>query len=328
MPLLKTIKLCNLSHVHIGTGRESYDTSAGELHSDTLSAALAAVGVSTGKCTDVLSFLSKLRISSAFPYWGDFFFLPKLQGRLNASVDGLHEHEYRKRLKAVKYIEASLWRQLANGEALCLKSEQVQGRFIIPSDAKIGDICKSQVSQRVSVPRDGVSNAEPFFFDWHYYDSHAGLYCLVDADETLMKTIVDLFKVLGDNGIGTDKSVGGGKFDVELGEMNISEPVDADTTMLLSLYIPTEEEFQSLLCGSPRYNILRRGGFMAGSSVEKFRHLRKKTVYAFGVGSMFHTTKELEGKVVNVTPEWKDQDMHSVYRSGKPLSIKIKTNGL
>lgn len=328
MPRLKVIKLCNLSPIHIGTGRESYDVSAGELHSDTLSAALAAVGISTGMCSDAKALLSSLKISSAFPYWNDCFFLPKPQGRLNVVVDGQEEHEYRKRLKAVKYVEASLWQTLAAGKTLHITAHQVKGQFLIPSQREIGEIYQSQVTQRVGVSRDGAIDASPFFFEWHYYDNRAGLYCLLDVDDDKMETITHLFEVLGENGIGTDKSVGGGKFSVAVDHMDIAEPKDADSTMLLSLYIPTEEEHQHLLEGTPRYTLLRRGGYMAGSSVERFRHLRKKTAYAFGVGSTFHTTRELEGKVVDVAPEWDDAEMHPVYRSGKALSIKIKTSGL
>lgn len=320
--------MCNLSPIHIGTGRESYDTSAGELQSDTLSAALAAVGVTTGLCPDPKALLSSLKISSAFPYWGETYFLPKPQGRLNAVVDGLEDHAYRKHLKAVRYVATPLWQSLAAGMTLHIDSMQVRGQFLIPADTDMGQICRSQVNQRVGVARDGATDAEPFFFEWHYYDKRAGLYCLLDADDAMMRTVIPLFEALGETGIGTDKSVGGGKFTVAVDAMDIAEPHDADSTMLLSLYIPTEDEHRFLFDGEPRYTLMRRGGYMAGSSTERFRHLRRKTVYAFGTGSTFQTTTKLEGKIVDVAPEWNDSEMHPVYRSGRPLTIKIKTGGL
>jgi len=328
MHRLKIIKMCNLSPIHIGTGREDYDTSAGELHSDTLSAALVAMGVQTGILDNVETFMSSFRISSAFPFWRDTYFLPKPLGRLNVVIDNLQEHEYRKRLKKVKYVEASLWQQLANGKTLHIGSEQVSGQFLMSEGVDLGEISKSYVSERVAVSRSGETDASPFFFDWHYYDNNAGLYCLLDADDTLMDCIVKLFEVLGENGIGTDKSVGGGKFDVEQSYLEITDAPDANATMLLSLYIPTEQEFEFLFDGTPRYTLLQRGGFMAGSSVEKLKHLRKKTIYAFGVGSTFQTTKNSSGKVADLAPEWNDPEMHPVYRSGKALTVKIKTDSL
>ena len=39
------IKLKEMSPLHVGTGKENYDFSASHLHSDTLSAALAAMKV-------------------------------------------------------------------------------------------------------------------------------------------------------------------------------------------------------------------------------------------------------------------------------------------
>lgn len=94
--------------------------------------------------------------------------------------------------------------------------------------------------------------------------------------------------------------------------------------MSLSLFIPTEDELDGLLDGSPRYSLLLRGGYMAGSSVEEFRHLRKKMVYAFGEGSVFETTKPLVGKLVDLRPDWNDIRIHPVYRSGRALTLKIK----
>jgi hypothetical protein len=62
---------------------------------------------------------------------------------------------------------------------------------------------------------------------------------------------------------------------------------------------------------------------MAGSTEEKFRHLRKKSIYMFGVGSVFPTKETLDGKVVDLTPEWNDKRMHSVFRSGKPFYLPV-----
>lgn len=318
------IKLRNLSPIHIGTGKENYDFSAGELHSDTLSAALAAVGIQKGLLNDAHAFMKSVRLSTAFPYYRDMYFLPKPQGKINAKIDGQEEHEYRKKLKKVKFVERSLWQQLINGNQLRLSKNQITGHFIIPADKSMPEFCKSQVNQRVSVSRDCDIAPTPFFFDWHYYDKEAGLYCMVatDGDITLNKLVI-LFELLGELGVGTDKSVGGGHFEVSSDKIEIAEPVEASSTMLLSLYIPAESEMKSLFNGEPKYTLVRRGGYMAGSSVEQFRRLRKKTVYAFGVGSVFKTVLKLDGKIVDLKPEWDDEEMHPVCRSGKPMTVKI-----
>lgn len=320
------IKMYALSPLHIGTGREAYDTASTELHSDTLSAALAAVGVTTGilRGDEVEQFLSSFTLSSAFPFYQGHYFLPKLQGKIKLSVRGEDEHVYRKKLKRVKYIESSLWVKLAYGESLTVDEEQIIGAFLIPKDTSLGLICKSQVNQRVCVSRDGSEDSDPFFFEWHYYDQRAGLYCLTDAKGELLEKIQTLFSLLGETGIGTDKSIGGGNFKIDISTFTYCPPIDADTFSTLSLYIPSTEELKFLFDGTPLYSLVARGGYMAGSNVERFRHLRKKIIYAFGVGSMFQTEKPLIGRVVDLRPDWNDGDMHSVYRSGRVLTFKIK----
>ena len=93
---------------------------------------------------------------------------------------------------------------------------------------------KSQVNQRVSVPRMDGQDADPFFFNWTYYREKSGLYCLMDAKGDKYNEIVTLFELLGETGIGTDRNVGGGKFKVERDTMCLPDIKDANYTLLLS----------------------------------------------------------------------------------------------
>ena len=140
----------------------------------------------------------------------------------------------------------------------------------------------------------------------------------------MFQEIVSLFRQLGINGIGTDKNVGGGKFEVETDILAFEEVPDSNHSMILSLYLPDESEMIGLDLGNSRFNMLLRGGYLAGSSEENFRHLKKKSVYMFTVGSIFSSEIPLEGKVVDLKPEWNDELMHPVYRSGKPFKLPVK----
>ena len=177
------------------------------------------------------------------------------------------------------------------------------------------------------MPRNDGADAEPFFFDWTYYQENAGLYCLLNAHDTMIGELLDLFQLLGENGLGTDKNVGGGKFEVDRNteRVNFDFVESANASMLLSLYIPTEQEVDLLKLHDSSYELTLRGGYMAGSHEEDFRHLWKKSVYAFSVGSIFPTTAKLCGKIVDLKPSWNDERIHSVYRSGKPFFVPIKS---
>lgn len=319
------IKLKNISPIHIGTGNENYDFSSSWLHSDTISSALASIRVSYFGKNDVENFISSFAVSSMFPYIGDCYFLPKPQGRLNITSDA-EEYTYRKKLKTINFIEKSLWQDVVSGKEIKIEEEQIQGGYLLPKNIvkQFEKPLLSQVNQRVAVPR-GAGDAEPFFFEWTYFREDAGLYCIVECAESMVKEIEELFKQLGEVGLGTDKNVGGGKFDVELLSMSIAQDApSANRTMLLSLYIPTEEELQELNISESTYAIQQRGGYISGSVKDQIRHLRKKSVYMFDVGSVFNNTQKLQGKVVDLQPNYNSEDIHPVYRSGKPITVQIR----
>ena len=326
MATFSVIKLSGLTPIHIGTGRESYDFSAADLCSDTLSAALAATMAMWGEATDIQSFLGAIRLSSAFPYYKNHLFLPVPKGRINVEIKGEDASLYRKSLKKVRYIELPLWQQLINGEKLSIERNQINGEFImVPSTQLPNSIYESEVKERVSVSRDESKDSEPFFFEWRFFDKDAGLFVLTESEGENLQKVVDLFEALGEQGIGTDKSVGGGKFEVSLDKtIEIGCTEEKHACMLLSLYLPTAEEMSTIDLEASRYSIILRGGYMAGSEKEEFRHLRKKSVYMMDVGSVLKTDTSLEGKVVDLRPEWNDNAMHPAFRSGRALSIPIK----
>lgn len=321
------IRLKNLTPLHVGTGKENYDFSASVLHSDTISAALAAVRAQCGKKDDLLHFLESFTVSSAFPYSGERLFLPKPMGKISVSVSDADEYAFRKKLKKIRYIEFDLWTELMRGNSLVVSSNQLSGDFLLSaaSESSFVDPFKSQVNQRVSVPRDDNSKTEPFFFDWTYFNENAGLLCLLDAPAGVEEEVLDLFRKLGENGLGTDKNIGGGKFEVDKPlRMDFNPVKDANASMLLSLYIPSEDEIDNLNLDAATYELVQRGGYIAGSEEDDFKHLRKKSIYAFSVGSVFPTTTKLKGKVVDLQPVWNDDRMHPVYRSGKPFVVPVK----
>lgn len=325
MPQYTIIKLKNMSPLHMGNGKENYDFSASQLQSDTISAALAAIKIQKDGETDIKEFMNSFHISSAFPYWNDSYFMPKPQGKISVKVKNEEEHLYRKSLKKIKYIELPIWQQLIQGKSIEVEHCQLKGEYLTtPQTCNMDYVSCSQVMQRVTVPRDGSDNAKPFFFEWNFYQPNAGLYCIIDASDKMLKKITDLFQYLGEIGIGTDKNVGGGKFEVETSHITITPPETYNSIMLLSLYIPSEEEIKELNLQQAKYEIIRRGGYMAGSQIDDFRHLLKKSIYMFNTGSVFPCTNQIEGKIVNLQPDWNDADMHPVYRSGRPMYIPIK----
>lgn len=325
MSKYKIIKLTNLSSIHIGTGKENYDFSSSVLHSDTVSAAIASIRARNGRSKDIHDFLSSFTVSSAFPFYKDTLYMPVPKGKLNVVVKGKQEFQYRKLLKKIRYAELSIWQKIITGHQVEIDESQINDEYLNGvSNAVEGDITNKIPLERVFVPRDGISDAKPFFFEWTFFTKDAGLFIIVDASDELFKDIKTLMRDLGESGIGTDKNVGGGNFSIESGEIDLPTIADANAQMLLSLYAPVEEELDTLHLQDSVYGLQLRGGFLAGSNNPALCHLRKKSIYMFEEGSVFKSTNNLKGKVVDLTPRWNGTYMHKVFRSGLSFSIPIK----
>ena len=312
MAEFQIIRLKDLSPLHIGTGTENYYSSSGVLQSDTVSSALVAVGIQTGvlKESEITYFLNSFKISSAFPYCENEYYLPVSGGKIVLD-DPKYEKKYRKELKDMKFLEAEenfpVW---ASGKKLKTK-------LVKDNNAQSGN--KKHVAERVTIAEN---LSTPFFFEWSFYEKNCGLYFILDCDKDAFEKVFKLFNILGEFGIGTDKNIGGGNFEVEKGQIELPDVNNPDATMILSSYIPEEKEFGCLNLQSSNYQLIKRGGYIAGSDNETFRHLRKKPVYLFASGSVFNTTQTLEGKIVDLAPKY--ENMHPIYRSGRPLTLKIK----
>ncbi len=315
----RIIKLNNLSPLHIGTGTENYYTSAANLQSDTVSSALAAVGIQSGimKAEETLDFLNSFKISSAFPYCGNSFYLPISNGKIQLE-DPDYEKKHRKELKETKYLDAEdFFPDWATGKKLKIKA-------VKENNSTRGS--QLMVSQRVTI-KDNLST--PFFFEWSFFKHNCGLYFIIDCNDETFESVFKRFEILGEFGIGTDKNIGGGKFTPIKEELELPDVKNPDATMVLSSYIPTKDEFNQLNLENSNYQLIKRGGFIAGSDSENFRHLRKKPIYMFSAGSVFATTESIVGKIENLAPNKESlapqfKDMHPVYRSGRALTLKIK----
>lgn len=319
------IRLAHLSPIHIGTGKENYDFSSSALQSDTLTSAIASIRAQQGKASDLTSFLNSFCMSSAFPYYKDSYFFPKPQGRISIQVHGEEEFQYRKMLKKIQFLDQSIWKDILLGKQVSIERSQIKKALVVSKeDSDLPTIAKRQVNERVTVSRFN-DDSSPFFFEWKYYNQDGGLFVITDAKDALLKEIILYLEILGDQGLGTDKNIGGGKFTPEYaGVFHIEEIAEADSQLLLSPFIPTESELGSIDLEKSKYSLIKRGGFIAGSEHPEFRHLRKRSVFMFDVGSILSTQLPITGKVVDLRPDWNDDKLHPVYRSGRALSIPIK----
>lgn len=326
MPSYNIIKLYFRSPVHFGRGiGEVYDHSNDMLHSDTLSGALASAYAQLFGGKDIIEFIKRFSLSSAFPFYKNRFFFPKPMVWLNLKVNGENELKLPKKVKKLEYIEKEIFENILTGANIEVNPSRFifNGKYLMSRGEDLPVFIKSEVQQRVTVSRDGKGESVPYYLERIYFDKEAGLFFLIEfKDEQVVSKIKSCLNSLADTGLGTDKSVGNGQFSYEINEINFNLPQNPNRMLLFSLYCPGENELIDILDDDCAYLLEKRGGYIAGAGPEKFRHLRKKSVFMFKEGSVFPNV-EITGRIIDLRPDWNDEELHQVYRDGRPFILPL-----
>jgi len=323
MAIYKIVKLNFTSPLHIGKGLgDHYDSAGNMLHSDTISGAIASAFCHVEGDGELLTFMESYRLSSAFPFSLADFFIPKPQIKLNIEIADGNSYVHKKKLKKIEFIDFTLFSRLVSGEAITIIENQLSGngKFLFSSQVNLTPY-RDEVMQRVVIPRLG-GDTIPFYFERRFFNSGCGLYFIYDVNKKFENSFKSSVCWLGETGFGTDKSVGNGLFNPEFSEIELSDCKNSKRVMNLSLLCPQKEDLSSTMLDDSIYSLVQRGGFIAGTTIDEFRHLRKKSIYMFTEGSLF-STDHITGKIANVRPDWNDQNLHPVYKDGRAFIIPV-----
>ncbi len=277
------------------------------------------------------------RISSTFIYRevGDetIYYLPRpLKFPVNYPEEDL---DFFKSYKKLSYLPLKIWQRWYQGTGF-----NSSDRDELTTYSKLGE-SKGELSQAGAfdygkafkidkIPKvaiDRVTRATNFYhtgfvqFQWEPSKNPAGLYFLLELSEIgekLADKLQAALHLLGEEGLGGERSSGAGKFQVTWLDLadtwqKIVNFADGNQHTLLSLFWDTTVTSDFLKTAS--YEIQERGGWIAESQ------LRRKKVRMFVEGSVFSI--QPQGKLVDVTPELFHR--HRIYRSGISLSLAIKS---
>jgi CRISPR type III-A-associated RAMP protein Csm4 len=318
------LKMNFLSPLHLGQGvTESYGRSGRILHSDSLSGALASVYSVQYPEEDVKLFMENYKISSAYPFIRESFFFPKPMVKLPfcTTEESLN---LTKRIKSLEYFDQNSFETILAGNELILDMKHIAGNgkyYLASVSENFISPFSSEVVQRVSVPRGEGGDASPFHFERLSFNKDCGFWFFYEVTSEYRQQFFETMILLGENGIGTDRTVGNGQFTVSLKTIDVKLPSENQNRLLVSLFCPSEKDTQSYQAANSSYLLIKRGGFIAGSSDARHRHLRKKSIHMFLEGSVFNGN--VEGKIENLRPEWKDVKLHPVWRDGRAFSLPI-----
>lgn len=326
---IKIYKLHFNSPLHLSLGKDQYDKSAKTLHSDTLKSAIISCAALLGHNQEVLQQLNEaLVLSSAFPFFKGEYFFPKPIAKI-FSIAEMEESKQGKSLKRIAFIGKNYFEKLLAGTPTEISEKHLWAKGEYLSDhsdminANPKNIIYSSVNQRVQIQPDHIADALPFYSDRLFFEEGAGLYFMMQNQNPALNSIVTgIMKFLGDNGIGTDRTVGNGFFNMEETILELTTPTDATHQINLSLFCPEKAELSEDILERSSWQITKRGGFLAGAAREQNITLRKRSIYMFLEGSIFGKQK-LVGKYVNLRPTI-DTVKHEVWREGRAIFLPFQ----
>ena len=204
-------------------------------------------------------------------------------------------------------------------------------RNLIP---EVENLWKIQQTPRITIDRI-TKQTTIYHYSRVHFHKKAGLFILMNVrndinSEMIVKDIITKLRYLGDTGIGGERSLGNGQFELKLNEDNMPFTVnlkesgeDSQNIITLSLYLPKKSEIErSLLDASSYYQLINRRGW-----ISNFTYYRK-SINMITEGSVLQRDgQKLLGKIEDVTPEilMKKNPYYKIHRYGYcyPINLKI-----
>jgi CRISPR-associated protein Csm4 len=349
------------SPAHFGELGIGMEQTSDRVHSDTLFSAWISACARLFKKDEFDKLLKRflntsqpVTMSSTFVYRHrdnrDIYYLPRpLKFPANYPA-GDGDLEFFKAYKKLNYLPLEVWHKWYQEEGFTSEDRQEliketnnkksdgflheQGTFSYKEAFKIG--------QEPKIAVDRVTRATNFYhtgfvqFQWEQngndIKSRSGLYFLLkfsQKDETLEKQLQAALQLLGEEGIGGERSSGAGHFEVEwlpLPEMwqRVVNFKASQYTLISLLWEEDPSILKELITENKEacYEIIERGGWISG------QQLRRQMLRMFTEGSVFASPPL--GKIADVTPhqlidkKTKKPKKHPIYRSGISLSLPIK----
>ena len=257
-----------------------------------------------------------LLLTSAFPFAGDVRFFPKplIDLKINADDD-------LKKLKRVRYLSEKRFRQIVNGEPIAFDLDDLindEQLWIHDDDKNPSAVWKTHTTPRVTLDRQ--SSASEI---WHLknvkFREGCGLWFTAqfEAEETQTRIETSL-RVLGDTGIGGERSAGYGLFDFHSKPAEPESEQETDRFVTLSSICPRDaNELDTLIQGDVGYTLEECSGWISSSEAS---HMRRQQVWMFAAGSVLRGNNSRVGRLVDLKP---DSCPHPVWRYGYAWPVKI-----
>lgn len=340
------LKFTSPLHINKSKGSDDYSRSDKFIHSDTLKSALFSKALLLDPELHFVEkgydFFKSFIVSSTFPYYKNILFLPKPKGILpfKEHAQTQSSFDFHKNLRKISFIEWHLFvdafcnstNVATDIEVQLIKSwkciVRADNKFTIHNSDYEKEIILTSTQERVYIKNyevSAISNSQrtdPYIVERIFFREEAGLYFILKAEQGFDYAFFEkTLRTLGDYGIGTDRNVGNGQFEViEFFDIDLPYLDKATYCTNLSLFIPKREEID-LFGETCQYKLLQRGGWISNVIDLEYmdKHVLKKSVFMIEEGSLL-MNNQFVGKIVDLRP---DTFSHPVWRDGRSVFLPI-----
>lgn len=297
------IKLYFQSPLHMGQRGLGMEDTAVMIHSDTLYSVLHRTWLRLYPAAGPLP----LRLTSAYPFVGDVFYLPKPGLEAPGFSDTTVRETYAKDVKDTPFISSDIFSQWIRGD-------QVDYGKMLKDNQLLGNNLQKEVRPRVKIDRINRATSLYRVGEVNFRRNVAGLYFVLHCSQDVYERMKTVISLLEEEGIGGERSSGYGRFKAEyLKNHRLPEVSTGKRWVGLSLYYPSSQE--ELFGAMVSYQVYERCGWTR----TKVGSYLQKSILMFSEGSVYK--KEVSGAVADVAPTAVE---HPVYRFGKAFLVKVR----
>ncbi len=326
----ETVYLHPRGAFHLGERGIGLEETAEVVHADTLHAALCVAWAhlfgGEAMARALLRDRPALLVSSAFPFAGPVRFYPR--PLLPLARQG-HGADLFRRLKEVRFVSGGVLARLLADRAYPERLESLHGgtALLLPDEAEalrehaglrtLEDALFWRVARVPRVTLDALTGRSHI---WHFgrvtFRRGAGFFFHVRyLDASAAANFRAAVRLLGDTGLGGDRSTGHGHFEPAFEPLPAPGERGAAAFVTLAPVYLRRDQLGALLGPEARYLWLERGGWIGGLTPTPYR---RRTVRLLAEGALLTGRADgVWGGLADVTPTELPRPLpHRVYRYG------------
>jgi CRISPR-associated protein Csm4 len=314
------------SPLHLSQSIRQPEQTREYIAADTLSAAVMACAFQLGQPPEtVMESFQGIRLSSAFPYFQETHFFPKPFCRMPPIQNMENDPAAGKKLKKIQYLSQPVFEQILNGSVQYLDADLISdnGKYVGIRELQSS---KKYLHERVLIDLEDGYETTPFVMQNIVFHPEGGLHFLLNTTEDVIPDwFTAALHLLSDNGIGADRNVGYGKFQVSDPEkIHISAPSQAEHVVSIAPVFPDEHIQNILQLAEPNtaWKLKLSEGYISSPGDVALIGKQRQPYMQLMEGAVLTSPQTPCGRIRDVRPE--NIESHPVWRDGRGFWLPIK----